>query len=447
VNHAKPGAQVVALALALVVFFGCLSASGCSPSRKITVESDPRVFTLFAGLAAVGYGEEQADPTSETLRAQLKEALSDWTTNDLYPMTSLEQSYGPGELISAILQLGPPPDFPAGDQGSLPGLQAFLARIWTQIEPLYESSRETDARALAAMADSAAAVVQGAIDYAGGNAPCKTWSVVPESLVPPGYSYSYRTRKIAWIVISPASDSWRSDLARATFRILMHDRITELDAQGALERFQPLLERLSFDGGLAAYVEESLAWAVAARTYDSAEREATLSTATEKGFVLAPKLVDRLADYETSGETLLGYLAQLLADVDVDAALALVGPTWVKWEGVGWSRNDPDQILQGWVLRVDEPITLVVLIDPTAGRGVEASLLRVGTPDEEVPGAVDEVNGWDVFWWGDWEASWGEGLDQLLLVGKGTVWAFAYPDWTCPNPPPSSWQFVSASGE
>ena len=235
-----------------------------------------------------------------------------------------------------------------------------------------------------------------------------------------------------------APESWQADLARAAFRILIRDRLAELDAAGALERFEPLLERVRFDGDLAAYVEENLAWALTARTQDSAEREATLSTATEKGFVLAPGLADGLAHYEASGETLPGYLGELLASVDVDGALALVGPTWVKWEGAGWSRHDPDQVLQGWVLRVHEPITLVILIDPTAGRLVEASLLRVGTADEDVHGAQDEVNGWDVFWWGDWEASWGEGLDQLLLVGKGAVWAFAYPDWTCPNPPPAS---------
>ncbi len=329
--------QAVGLALLLTMLLGSLLASGCSPSPKVSLELDPRVFTLFAGLVAVGYDEGQLDPASETLRAQLEEALAEWTADDLYPMTWLQNTYGPNALVSAALQLGPPPDF-AIELEPVSGLRVFFARLWLDVEPLYDANGEAGAQALEAMAHPAADAIYAAIDYAGGESPCRMWRVVPESLVLPGCPYSYRSEGTAWIVVSRAADSWRSDLTREVFRVLVHDELTQLDSQGALERFQPLLERVRFDSYPEAYVEESLAWALTARTLDSADKDAMLDAATKEGFALAHGLCDKLADYEASGKALTSYLDQLLASVDVDVALAaptdLSLPEPWEWEWI-----------------------------------------------------------------------------------------------------------------
>jgi hypothetical protein len=138
-NWPRQVAGVTVLLLLVPIILGGLSVSGCKTATHVIVEPDPRVFTLFAGLVAVGYGEGQADPSSESLRTQLKEALADWTPDDLYPMTWLEKNYRPDQLVAATLKLGPPPDF-ASDGQSLAGLQHSLVTLWKDVEPLYKTN-------------------------------------------------------------------------------------------------------------------------------------------------------------------------------------------------------------------------------------------------------------------------------------------------------------------
>ena len=184
-NWPRQVAGVTVFLLLVPIILGGLSVSGCKTATQVIVEPDPRVFTLFAGLVAVGYGEGQADPSSESLRTQLKEALADWTPDDLYPMTWLEKNYRPDQLVAATLKLRPPPDFASNGQ-SLAGLQHFLVTLWKDVEPLYKTNSAAEIGELTTMTGPAAAAIQGAIDYSrrGGalqdlesrpRGPCPTW--------------------------------------------------------------------------------------------------------------------------------------------------------------------------------------------------------------------------------------------------------------------------------
>ena len=329
-NWPRQVAGVTVLLLLVPSILGGLSVSGCKTATQVIVEPDPRVFALFAGLVAVGYGEGQADPSSTTLRGQLNEALADWTPDDLYPMTWLEENYRPDELVAATLKLGPPPDFDS-DKQSLPGLQNSLATLWRDVEPLYNTNSAAESGELAAIAGPAEAAIQRAIDYAGGRAPCRAWRVVPEALALPGCAYGYRdeTTDTAWVVVGRVPGSWERDLTREAFRVVVHDELARLEAEGALARFEPVLERVKPSGGLSGYVEDNLVRALTARTVDSASAEAALNEASKYGFVLAPGLYKGLADYEVSGKPLAQYLSTLLAVADVQAALALAPlSTW-----------------------------------------------------------------------------------------------------------------------
>ena len=126
-----------------------------------------------------------------------------------------------------------------------------------------------------------------------------------------------------WVIVGRAPGSWERDLTREAFRVVVHDELARLETEGALARFEPVLERVRPSGGLSGYVEDNLVQALTARTVDSANAEAALSEASKSGFVLAPAFCERLADYEASGMVLTDYLSTLLAAADVEEALAL----------------------------------------------------------------------------------------------------------------------------
>jgi len=454
-NWPRQVARVTVLLVLVAIILGGLSASGCTGIRVI-VELDPRVFTLFGGLAAVGYGGGQTDPASETLRTQLKEALADWTPDDLYPVTRLKEDYRPDELVAGTLKLGPPPDFAIIDEESAVGLQHSLVTLWKDIEPLYNTAFRAEAGELATMAGPAALAIHKAVDYAGGKAPSKAWRVVPVALVPPGSAYGYRDRGggVMWVVVGRAPDSWERDLTREAFRVVVHDELARLETEGALARFELVLERVSFSGDLLNYVEENLVQALTARTVDSANGEAALGEAVKSGFVLAPGLSKGLADYEASGKTLTGYLGTLLASVDVDAALALAPTTschspWELREGIHWWE---DETRGAWICITSNkgPVEIVVNIVSTVG------------PWPHIAG-TNEVEGWRTE--DDFiiavpagtsvpirkEIVGNNGQPQIVVVGlilpsTTMVWVFARDTLEAPPQPPD-WPFAPAGGD
>lgn len=355
--------------------------------------------------------------------------------------------YPTDRLVSATLRLGPPPDFAVGDEGSLPGLQSFLAKVWTLVEPLYESSRQADAQALEAMADLAETVIQGAVDYSRGKAPCNTWKVIAEPLALPGHPSSYTDGATAWIVLSPASDTWQRDLAREAYGLLVRDELAQLQGQRTLDRFQPVRETVGFGGDLPAYIKENLAWALTARALDVSDTKGALDRAAEQGFVLAPALCEKLADYEASGLPLRGYLGQLLGSIDVDKVLASTPPDWTKWY---WG---PPPIVQGWILRVRTEGTISF---PAVG-GAELAVALGEQTETSVSlgiGAVDEGGTkWMVFWSQGWAETVVPGKitpttlepGKMTLSGTGVIWAFHMYELNAPDPPP--WQIKLTSTE
>jgi len=448
-NWPRQVAGVSVFLLLVPIILGGLSVSGCKSATQVIVEPDPRVFTLFAGLVAVGYGEGQADPSFESLRTQLKEALADWTPDDLYPMTRLEENYRPDQLVAATLKLGPPPDF-SSDGQSLVGLQHFLVTVWKDVEPLYKTNSAAESRELATMAGPAEAAIQRAIDYARGGAPYKAWRVVPEALALPGCAYGYRDEsgRTVWVIVGRPPGSWERDLAREAFRVVMHDELAGLETEGDLGRFEPVLERARFVpavrerypeempvpgmpgyveenvDALLEYVEENLVLAVTARTVDSANGEAAVGEAAKSGFFLAPGLSKGLANYEASGKTLTGYLGTLLEGADVQAALALA-PAYT-WEKVslpwwyGWTR-------EAWLLTVSVPGKL------------RAELTGEATNFPPIEG-LPVVSGWGTEEWGlfttdqtitclpDWSG--------VAIPAGGRIWIVERDSLTGPNEPP-----------
>jgi len=68
-NWSRQVAGGTVFLLLMPIILGGLSVSGCKTATQVTVESDPRVFTLFAGLLAAGYSDRDGTSLNPTQQA------------------------------------------------------------------------------------------------------------------------------------------------------------------------------------------------------------------------------------------------------------------------------------------------------------------------------------------------------------------------------------------
>jgi len=337
---------VLMVLLLLLVVLGGQAISGCRTGIKVSVERDPRVFTLFAGIAAVAHRDEAAALGSEALRQQVKQATADWAAGSIsvFDHFSADLHREP-DVIAGILDAGPPPDFSwLSPYGS--GVSTGLAALWKDIEPLYEATLRGEPPESSTLAAMAPDTIRAALNYIGlETSPYGQWRIVTDPLAEPGFSSSHAdtTTRTAWIIAGPSSATQVEAVAREAFRLLLSDDqyFYRLEATGALDRFRPCFEwagafRPWRGHSLAQYVRENLAHALAIRVSKPTEPQARLDAAWNDGLVLAPAFYEELEALDKSGAGV--DIEPLLEAADVAAMLkerAEVG----QWRLLVWDES------------------------------------------------------------------------------------------------------------
>ena len=380
------------LLLLVPVILGGLTSSGCKPGIQVTVESDPRVFTLFAGLLAAGYSDGDGTSLSPTQQAvwdaleELDPAIRAGFANLL--ADQIGEAAPEFGLTGRVLDAGPPPEFKGLE--STP-MQVYLQHLWANhAQALYKDTREAHT-AMAQSLASAKNTVQQVLTYARvKTVPFDSLRVVPNPLACPGFSYRYLPYSRldpAYIVLGPDDGDLTRALARETFRLCLDIEVfRDLEGAGVLDSLNKVFEMsraYPFDqdrcGDLSDFVEENLVRACALRAFPppAAETATALADEWDAGFVLVEDFYDALADYESSDQSLTESVGKLVSTLDAGAIAGRLAdfvstldggtitggmaeslPVWEARYSVGPDRlPEPGPFPAGWV--VDYPFLTV----------------------------------------------------------------------------------------
>lgn len=275
----------VAVCLAAAVFASLLGGSGCAvatapepPEPRVEVTLGERVFTVFAGMVAVGYGAD-SDPSGENpLRRQVLQATADWSAEAVsgfdWLVCELAQN-GPDNVTWVAMDMsGPPLFYGYYCSNHIPRTAEAVKNLWTDIEPIYASALKSEGAAAGALVPQAQDAIRRALGRAGMRAsPYNLWKVILNPLAEPGFSSNYAETDTgtASIVIGPPAESQVEAIAREAFRLLLSDNdFGELETFGGLSRFMKAYDwagqfRPWRGPSLATYVKENLAAALASR--------------------------------------------------------------------------------------------------------------------------------------------------------------------------------------
>ena len=241
------------LLLLLPVILGGLTTSSCKADIRVALEPDPRVFTLFAGLLAGGYGGLDVatlDPTQQNILNALADLDSAQRESWKGLLAGPQAGSPPPEfaLTDHVLQGGPPPDFagPEADPGSS-SLQRSLQCFWaSHAQTLYDKMLEAHATMGAPLASTAQDTVKQALAYARiGKSPFDSLQVIPNPLACQGFSRSWLDpeTRTAYVVLGPEDGDLTLALARETFRIILDDSLLrKLETAGRLESLSGVFE-------------------------------------------------------------------------------------------------------------------------------------------------------------------------------------------------------------
>jgi hypothetical protein len=325
------------LLLLVPVILGGLTTSGCKAGFPVTVEPDPRVFTLFAGLLAAGYSDRDGtslNPTQQAVWDALEEldpAIRAGFASLLANQTGeAAPEFG---LTGRVLDAGPPPEFKGLE--STP-MQVYLQHLWANhAQALYKDTREAHT-AMAQSLASAKDTVQQVLAYARvKTVPFDSLRVVPNPLACPGFSYRYLPYSRldpAYIVLGPDDGDLTRTLAREAFRLCLDIEVLRdlLYAAGVFDSLNKVFEMsraypFGQDrcGDLSDFVEENLARACALRAFPppAAETATALADEWDAGFVLVEDFYNALADYESGPRNLADSLGELVLALE-GAAIA-----------------------------------------------------------------------------------------------------------------------------
>lgn len=328
-------ALVAVLSAAGLATGGCKKAGVVVADLPVTVQGDARVFTLFAGLNMAGYDEETG-AAMDPLRVRVRDALASADPKLFEPFRDLLVQATTDALAQATIKdIGDPPGFGYGAHpyGVLSELSGALKALWAANgEALFNDTNQAQADAASALTGPATQVVRGALTYTHEKtSPFATVQVIPSLLASHGFSDRHfdSGKKAAYILVGPAGDSQTEALYHQLFYLYLGDSIfRELELGGKMSRFAPVLDKAKaipiISGryySVQGFVEECLVRALVARASSPGNPETLIAQDYGAGFTLTPALYDGLGAFESSDKTLIEYVPDLLAAIDVNAVL------------------------------------------------------------------------------------------------------------------------------
>ncbi len=330
------------LAMVLTVAVAGIAAGGCGRGGAVagadvpvTVQADPRIFTLFAGLNLAGYDVEPA-PAMDPMRVRVRESLASADKALFEPFERfMTQTSVEGLTELALKDIEPPPGFgKRSNYEMVLQLSAALKALWAAGgESLYNDASAAQADAVAALTGPATEAIHSALDYTHETAsPLASVQVVPNLLAPHGFIHRRLNTqaRLGYIVVGPADEGQTEAIyGEAFYLYLGEDLFRQLELQGKLSRFSPVFDKVkpvvgSSYASIQGFIEECLVRALVAKVEAPDEAQAKLAKGYDAGFVLAPAFYDGLAAYEGSGKALSAYVEDLLKAVDVNAVLSRV---------------------------------------------------------------------------------------------------------------------------
>lgn len=355
-----PIGLIVALVAGNLVVAGCAVGSKARP--EVAFGPDPRVFTLFIGLMAGGYGDlteataDAEEGPADSLREKVLTAVATLDQSFRDAWEPFVAGYAAEDLTWYVLSVGPPPDF---EPCWWPALDPRLQETWTSCaSTLYDETLEGQAgvdEGLTALAPDVVAKVQA---YAHVEAsPFNSLRIIPNLLARRGFSSSWLDTEdgTAYVVLGRDDADAGRTLARETFRIYLDETVfQQLEGDGTLDRLSRLLgaSRISPFGqdrcrSLASFARENLARALTLRAFPPEDVPAAVVSEWNAGFVLVPDLYDRLDDYETGGRALVDCVQELLSAVDVPGIQDQILASFPVWECYYPPADPDDQVVPG----------------------------------------------------------------------------------------------------
>jgi len=317
--------RIVLIALVAAVILSGLAAGGCTGGRggstHVSVEPDPRTFTLFVGLLGAGYASDADTPLNPTQQSVL-DALADLGPAERDSWKALLADSGDGSappefaLTDQVLGGGPPPDFTGLGSAAL---QSNLQSLWvSHAKTLYEKTLEAQTQMGAALTSTAEDTVKQALAYARvETSPFGSLQVIPNPLAATGFSRSRLDpeTRMASVVLGPGDGDLTRALAREVFRLCLDQSLFQsLEPAGGLAHpLTPVFEASRawpFSQGrcgtLTDFARENLARACVLRAFPPSPEDtaSTLAEDWDAGFTLVKDLCDGLADYESTDQSL-----------------------------------------------------------------------------------------------------------------------------------------------
>lgn len=335
------GLTVLLLAAAeLAVRFEPVTATAPLPAGEyVRLGADERLFTLFAALNAAGYDEENNEQGMSEVRQQVRAALADNplpSLDRLRPYLQMCRFIHVSQCATWVLQRGPAPDFDRAVAGwwietpTFPFLgfdralaafyrEAAIGALWQAQRPAYEAEIARY-RALAGPA------VDRVSAYLRSEAPPTAGVVVLPNLLDAYWrGYGPRVGDLSYVVMGPAITPNIGLIQHEAMHPLLNPLV---DAHAAVigrdqadRLFAALKPRVSTSYGTwNSILREHVIRAVEIRLAAPAERGRLIQREEADGFLLVRPLVERLAEYEASGQPIAEFMPRLL-DALNEAAL------------------------------------------------------------------------------------------------------------------------------
>ena len=339
-RHRPLGTSALLAACGLAVLAPSLAAQ---TSSEVTLEANPRIFSVLAGLRAAGRisGPVAAPPA---VTAPVEANLARLTPASVAPLAAflekqrVETADDLNAYISGALLLRPPPDFEfTMPRDQLPpdvwamtdfpeALRVFyrgadLGRLWSAVLPAYDQVIAERQPEVARLLLETRAYLR----LLGQTTPARTYTVYVEWLAPPGLTSARNYGDSYYLVIHPQRPDFLDAVRHQYLHYLLDPITTKYAAEmSAWVKLQPVAERAprlpaAFRSDLLLLATECFIQGVELRLrgLDATQAAAELDSLERSGFILTRHFFHALALYEQADPSMRFYFPELVRSLDV----------------------------------------------------------------------------------------------------------------------------------
>lgn len=301
----------------------------------VQLQADERIFTLFAALNAGGYDEENNERGMSDVRLRVRAALAQPGEETpplpaaLRPYLAMCRFIHVSQCATWVLQRGPAPRFArAADSWALNapaflffGFDRALAAFYQEadIAGLWQAQRPAYDAEIARYRDLVTPAVAEVFAYLKiTQPPAEGVAVLPNLLDAYWRGYGPRVGDLSYVVMGPAVDPniglIQHEAMHPILNPLVDAHLAAVEPGQADRLFAALKPYVA--AGYRSWpniLHESVIRAVEVQLADPKDRERLISQEEAVGFLLVRPLTGRLAEYETSGQTMAEFMPRLLA--------------------------------------------------------------------------------------------------------------------------------------